>query len=499
MQKLKKLVAIVLLLMLMVTGVALADDALVMEGTGVDPDHGYLNLTVKAQNTDAIDPAHFTASTENGALDVLSADQMRKNGVTWFVIVDYDNGKRLGGEYLTQVEDWALQRFRTNAVQDNDNGAVIKTSSSPSIAVVSRDQFLNDLTNADTQADGKELGTTLRKVMEYIDANQGSLKDHAAVLIMTSAQDADKAIQASIQETLEQYGSITTYIMAFTGSRGNYNSNPDGWRDRAAKVAGLATLTLGGQGGMTQSLSQRDTYDLVDDVIEAERVLVSLTLDPKSVTNVGKEVSLRQTTADGKVISADATLPESIYDSWYSWWAVDTPFKQIMERQAVVVLNPHVDNAITATNQDIQLELIIAIALGVVILALIIVLIVVSRKKKKMPKTTTVNTFRTIPSNMPQVVVPRTPSTRIVLIAENGPTLSGEMVNGRLTFGRSKAKGARLELSSDVKLSGLHATFTKQGNSIVLTDNQSLNGTKINGKKISGSVVLSFNDRITMG
>ena len=78
--------------------------------------------------------------------------------------------------------------------------------------------------------------------------------------------------------------------------------------------------------------------------------------------------------------------------------------------------------------------------------------------------------------------------------------LRNKIKNGKLTIGRNGAK-AMVSVPNDGKLSGLHATFTKQGNSLLITDNGSTNGTKVNGNKIAPNVPtpLQQNDTVTMG
>ena len=69
-----------------------------------------------------------------------------------------------------------------------------------------------------------------------------------------------------------------------------------------------------------------------------------------------------------------------------------------------------------------------------------------------------------------------------------------------LTIGRNGAK-AMLSVPNDGKLSGLHATLAKQGNAMLITDNGSTNGTKVNGNKIETGVptALNQNDAVTLG
>ena len=44
-----------------------------------------------------------------------------------------------------------------------------------------------------------------------------------------------------------------------------------------------------------------------------------------------------------------------------------------------------------------------------------------------------------------------------------------------------------------------HATFCNQGDCIVVADNNSANGTFVNGEKVTGKVVLKPHDKIRMG
>ena len=90
--------------------------------------------------------------------------------------------------------------------------------------------------------------------------------------------------------------------------------------------------------------------------------------------------------------------------------------------------------------------------------------------------------------------------TAVTLTGDNGAALKGTMKNNILTIGRNGAK-AMVAVPNDGKLSGLHATLTKQGNAMTVTDNGSTNGTKLNGVKLDPGkpTAIQQNDKLTLG
>ena len=129
------------------------------------------------------------------------------------------------------------------------------------------------------------------------------------------------------------------------------------------------------------------------------------------------------------------------------------------------------------------------------VLALVVALLITRANKNKKAQKATVPIYAGSNSGASS-----SGGTTITLSGNNGSVLKGQMKGGKLTVGRNGAK-AMLTVPSDGKLSGLHATFTKQGNQMMITDNGSTNGTKLNGNKIPAAAPTPVhqNDTITLG
>ena len=71
-------------------------------------------------------------------------------------------------------------------------------------------------------------------------------------------------------------------------------------------------------------------------------------------------------------------------------------------------------------------------------------------------------------------------------------------VSGNYTIGRSASK-SKLAFPDDTALSGLHCTLSSKGNHLFIKDNDSTNGTFVNGVPVSGQHELEQDDTILIG
>jgi len=65
-----------------------------------------------------------------------------------------------------------------------------------------------------------------------------------------------------------------------------------------------------------------------------------------------------------------------------------------------------------------------------------------------------------------------------------------------LTVGRGDKADAKID---DKEMSRLHFTISRQGNGHVLRDCNSINGTRVNGKRVESETLLQPNDQIRAG
>lgn len=465
-------------------------------------DAGYLSVIA---GTDFITDAdlNFKASTENGDLDIGDTVVLRNEGTSWFVVLEY--GYYGDSEPLIRTQNRIMQRI-SEMIGDKDEGALVETQVSPSILMENAGNFRDSLTrkHQKKKEGAKQLGATVRTVMEYIGNNQEKLKPNVAMIIVTACPDGqvtDAMIQ-DIGDVLNNYNSVSTHIIVTAGGNVHTKDRPLG-----QKLIDKAKLTVGGTGYMTNQLTADEGERGVKRISDAERRKVLMVLDAKSTSVLGHTLTVTQKTAAGKEMKVDLKLPDGLYDLWMEGVKTRVPGKEETTTKVVPIsfgpvgsssiggwVNPEYNPPTQPAGMST--ELLIGIIIGAVVLALLAVLLIVRLRKggNKNKKSASVIYGTNTSSSSGKT------GTTVILTGVNGAVLKGQIKNGKLTIGRNGAK-AMLSVPNDGKLSGLHATFTKQGNSLLITDNGSTNGTKVNGNKISANVptTLQQNDTVTMG
>ena len=482
------------LLAVMLCGTALAGDsfnfqrlAITQMGNGSIYVYGETDYYESA-NTNV---ENFSAKTENGDLVVESISTASYDGISWFVILDYGKNDVNSG-YVTSVEDRMLKDLAA-LVSSKDNGALIlcEEDNTP-IELSKADRFREMLTTDHGATNGAALASTLQRTIDYIETH--SHNEHVAIVIITSGQSATTSIRDRISTILSDPNNsiYSTYILAATASGSvAKDKNDDGWYKRSERLVTLARLTYGGQGYKTEKLSDDEADKAVDIIRNSTRKLVTLVLDPVERDNIGKRITVYQTTTGGQTLEDTMVLTDSAYETWLEYFKIKVPDVTAAPIRMVASGYLSYDEPdITTTssgNTGFSTELLIGIILGVVILALVIVLIAVNAGKKK------------IKSNYVPTTTPQTPKGTVVTLKGSTGTYRKTMQNGCLTIGRDATRGAMLAFPNDGRLTALHCTLTKQGNTMTLTDNHSTNGTKLNGVQVKDPVTVRQNDRITMG
>ncbi len=407
-------------------------------------------------------------------------------------------------EPLIRTQTRIMQRI-SEMIGDKDEGALVETQVSPSIMMENAGNFRDSLTrkHQKNKEGAKQLGATVRSVMEYIGNNQDKLKSNVAVIIVTACPDGqvtDAMIQ-DIGDVLNNYNSVSTHIIVTAGGNVHTKDRPLG-----QKLIDKAKLTVGGTGYMTNQLTADEGERGVKRIGEAERRKVLMVLDAKSTSVLGHTLTVTQKTAAGKEMKVDLKLPDALYDLWMEGVKTREPGKE--EPPAKVDLRSFGPVGTSSTQwinpeynpptppAGMSTELLLGIIVGAVVLVLLAALLIIRlRKGGSKNKKSASAIYGTNTSSSSGKA-----GTTVTLAGMNGAVLKGQMKNGKLTIGRNGTK-AMVSVPNDGKLSGLHATFTKQGNSLVITDNGSTNGTKVNGNKIAANTptTLQQNDTVTMG
>lgn len=462
-------------------------------------DEGYLSVTAGTDYTGDADMS-FTAKTENGDLEVISASALRNEGTTWFVILDYNFYD--GNNNYSKVMRRALKML-SDSVSDKDMGALVRCDTDRAINLEQASFFRNSLNNDQKKTNSAELLGTVNDVEQYIIANPDKLQPNVAMVIITACPSS-KVSESMIQEigkTLYAYNTITTHILVTAMKDGHKKD-----RELGQMLVDQAYQTVGGTGYMTERLSEDEADKGIQRMNNAERRKVMMILDPKTSASIGKKLTVTQTTANGNQISGEADLPDGLVGRWEEALKTRTGTEpEPPQNISLVDPYPHEDAGSVyrgpvskedykPKNEGPSTELLIGIIAGVVVLALVVALLITRANKNKKKQQATAQIYAGSGSGS------SSSGATITLTGTNGSVLKGQMKGGKLTVGRNGAK-AMLTVPSDGKLSGLHATFTKQGNQMMITDNGSTNGTKLNGNKIPAAAPTPVhqNDMITLG
>lgn len=496
MKKLTCLVAALLLALISCTS-ALAEDVLNMLSVRVVTG-GYLSVIAATDYTSQED-MNFSAQTENGELEISDSLVLRNEGTTWFVILEHN--------YYQDNSNYSKMTTRilkdiSEMIDNKDDGAVVRCDSEHAINIEQAETFRESLKKSHNRTDPTELAATVKGVMRYISENADKLMPNVAVIILTACPEG-KVTESMVDEigvTLLENNMITTHIVVTAGQQVHKKD-----RELGQRLIDKAKATVGGTGFMTEILKEDEADRAVKRINDAERRKVLMLLDPKTESALGHTLTITQTTKGGKKLTDSVNLPDAMYNLWEEEFKTRTPEVEA-PKPIEVTHNVSAPSSSTWINEDynppmdmtgggLSTELLIGIIVGAIVLVLLIVLLLLRLKKNsgKTPDTIYASSASSASGSS-------SGGTTITLAGNNGSVLKGRMQGGRLTIGRNGAK-AMVSVPNDGKLSGLHATFTKQGNSLILTDNGSTNGTKVNGIRIEPNTPtqLQQNDTVALG
>ena len=487
MKKLTRCLLLAMAAVFLFTSVALAVDELVFRGGRVFPD-GYMYLMFNTSYTNAED-LNFEATTGKGIISVESAYVLRDRGTSWFVLLDY--GRNEGNsEYVMQTQDAVLKGL-AELVGENDDGALITISETPEINVTNGTTLRENLLKTPGTSQQSALVGTLSKTLNFINENRSALMPKISIVVITTARSIDASVPDQVDQLFLQGNNVdyTTHIICTAGSEKNFGASRGGWRDKAAQLSSKALRTVGGTAFVTDLLNAQEAGKAVQRVKDAECSLVRLELNPLRKGVIDSQITVAQVTSGGKRLETTITLnEESVQMVQEAIKGKKAPVEHSYASAATSTFI--VDSYEPAPKKTgLSIELIVAIALGVVIVALVVVLIVLRARggKKKEEQVYAASTAQ-------QPVI----KTTVRLTGKDGRVLTGVMSGGRLTVGRDPGR-ARLVITDDKKVSGLHMTLSLQGNVMTLTDNNSTNGVAVNGTRVTGSCQVQQNDTIALG
>ena len=266
----KTFASLVLALVLVLTCItgALAEDLLLVTGE-LDSDVSMLYVTVSTEFPE-LENLNFTASTENGELEVVGISALRDLGTSWFVIVDFSNNAGNYQRQLFRTEMQFLQKLG-DIVQPIDAGRVVTVDANPTIGIEQMaDSFRSALGVQPLATDSHYLDVTMRRVFQYIRENRGDLKQNVAVVVVTAGNITQDSDLTTIGSTLRSYSDITTHIVAFAPE----NNDLSAWHNRATSLitAGEERLYehLAEARVNSKDLTENDASDAADKVYQAE-------------------------------------------------------------------------------------------------------------------------------------------------------------------------------------------------------------------------------------
>ncbi len=486
--------ALALILVFAFTASALAENVLEYQYITYS-EQGILIVEAKTDYTNSAD-LNFKLSTENGELNIIDGYVLRDLGTSWFFIVDYD--KNAHNDTMLNAELRIMNNLAT-IVDDMDNGAVILAGVDQNYHLEQSSGLRDSLRTVPATTDGSKLADTLSQVYNFI--GSASTNPNVVVVIISPAHPntMNSGTISAIERTIKQHATVTTHVMAVSPSSGN---NTKGWFDQARDLGKLAEETRGGKGFVTSSLANEGVDKATDDLRKWERSRVQLYADPVKKETIGKQLTITQTTSGGMELKDTITLTDEFVNGWSEAYnpgpdptKEPEPRKGITYSGANSMLVNYNNGSRTQSSSFPVAEVAVGGGAALIIAALVVVLIL-SKKKGSSKKVTGAAVYA---AGAAAAKPAASGGPTLTLIGQNGATLKGQMKNNKLTFGRDAGRGAMLAVPGDGKLSGLHATFSRNGNTMTLTDNHSTNGTKVNGQAVTGTVTLQQNDTVTMG
>ena len=506
-------IALALLLVFLMGTAAMAVENISIVNISVR-DYGTLEVVLTTGYPDPED-RNFTAYTENGDLEVNGVFALAEEAKTWFVILEYGSDNQ--NENLRVASNEIMKGLARNLVKDKDEGALILCNKDPIIEKYTKAEPFRDVLSQNDHGttDYKYLPTTLKAVMKYIAENNVV---NPSVVVIAQARLLNDDQMRDIREILTDnvYRRISTHIVCPIASSADRT-----WVSRAEQLKDYGFSTLSGSGRILyidQSNTAVEADKAVEQIGRLERSKMLLLIDPKvrHESAIGKQLTVKQTTSGA--IEMESTVKLDNSDGTYAAW------KREIERELPGEQSGGSGNSPEGTPKPgvslfgsgssflyvppdeeekpagISAELLVGIILGVVIIALAAVLLLVKRNKSKTKKTaTTVHGVSYAAGSSGSGSSGSGAGTKVTLTAEDGHTVSGTMKNNRLIIGRDGRKGAQLAIPSDGKLSGVHVILEKQGNQLLVTDQHSMNGTKVNGERITGSMLINQNDTLGIG
>ncbi len=498
MKKILRCLALTVMLVFLFSSAAMAVDALNIFSVGMD-DKGNLDIYAGTDYTDTKD-MNFSASTENGPLKISGSLVLNKEGTSWFIVLDYH--RSIHYKQIPEIQDRVLADL-AGIIQSKDEGALVLSNYDPSIHVEQSSTLKENLVKTPGSSDSSALVVTMGKVMDYISSNRQNLMPNVAVVVITSALEAVDLQEA--ERILQNHRLITTHIICTLPSEATAGAAR---RETGYQLQNLAKLTIGGTGYITEKLSKDEADNAVTRIAKNERRKIFIVIDPEKAGNAGKKLTITQTTAGGKELADTVDLSDDDYKQWTELIGKRDPDPVPSDTPDIpsIVTKSSSNSAARARYYEYEApqeeskggfstELLIGIILAAVVIALAVVLIL-TRKGKGKGKG---KKGQAVSAYVDSGASAKPAAVTVTLSGDNGAVLKGQMKNNRLTIGRDASRGAMIAVPNDGKLSGLHATLTKQGNTMTLTDNGSTNGTKVNGSKVTGPVTLKQNDTITMG
>lgn len=441
-------------------------DALNIQNVIVDG-AGTMELLIYSNNSD-LKPNDVQIQLGGNAINADSVTPY-KEGTSWIFLVDTAYvATDVGKEPVIKT----IQELIKN-MGENDNATILTTGDTDkTIDLIQNKDVLNEMIgSARLNKSITNLNATIGAALDFF-ASGENVRKHA-VLVIVSNGDNGNEIGMSVTELKRnvENSTITVYPVAYVSNGASADN-----LDRYAKIAAVS------RGGI--SIQEQDEWDaesVLSAIVNNEAHFYTVIANPAAVQATGAEVSLYDGEESSTWILSESDqqrlksfVIKEKEDSLFSWiWIV-----------------------------------------GGVVLALIVVLciIIVCFRKAKSKKdddapcpdepSVDVSENDDVP-DVPNEEEPHddTPKQRIQLmfLQVNGGSAqyNVEMTGEEITVGRDPAR-AGLVIRDDLKISGMHLVLRYDRNMMMVED-FSRNGTKVNGNRIDRPTVLHQHDVLTLG
>ena len=452
------------------------EDALNIQAVSVT-DAGTMDLLIYSSNPD-LKPNDVQLQLGGTAFGADSVTPY-KEGTSWIFLVDTAYvAANAGKEPIIGT----IQELIRN-MGENDNAALLTTGDTDKMIdlIQNRDALSDMIGSARLDKGTTNLNATIAAALDFLSSGE-NVRRHAVLVILSNGENGDE-IGMSMTELMRKVenATVTVYPVAYV-RKGASTSNLD-------RYSSLATASRGGI-SIQQEQDDWNATSILSVIANNEAHFYTLATNPAAAQAVGATVIVN----DG-VENSMWTLSESEQQLLASYFVPPTATAGDGEQ-------------IPSEAFPLMLILIVGGAALALIVALIIVIVRTRKKRSREDEDTSCpDEPPVVPHHVDEILLAEedpyggrsAQCIQLMLSQVNGGSAryNVEMTGEELAVGRDPSR-AGLVIRDDLKISGMHLVLRYDHNMMMVED-FSRNGTKVNGNRIDRPTVLHQQDVLTLG